>query len=131
MSRERAELSKKNPYHIPRYRYYELKYFCRQYDDWKKALTLIDGWQTSPNDISGIIKGCPPESPTERIALSRVFYSSCMKNINWWKVASVALMAASAVLSFGHDLIEDKKTEEDLQDMVQEEVRRQLAEKNQ
>lgn len=54
MSRERAELSKKNPYHIPRYRYYELKYFCRQYDDWKKALTLIDGWQTSPNDISGM-----------------------------------------------------------------------------
>lgn len=79
MSRERAELSKKNPYHIPRYRYYELKYFCRQYDDWKKALTLIDGWQTSPNDISGIIKGCPPESPTERIALSRVFYSSCIE----------------------------------------------------
>ena len=64
MSRERAELSKKNPYHIPRYRYYELKYFCRQYDDWKKALTLIDGWQTSPNDISGIIKG---------------FYSSCIQ----------------------------------------------------
>lgn len=54
-----------------------------------------------------------------------------MHKIDWWKVASVALMAASAVLSFGHDLIEDKKTKEDLQDMVQEEVRRQLAEKNQ
>lgn len=54
-----------------------------------------------------------------------------MHKIDWWKVASVALMAASAVLSFGHDLIEDKKSEEDLQDMVQEEVRRQLAEKNQ
>lgn len=54
-----------------------------------------------------------------------------MKHIDWWKVASVALMATSAVLGFGHDLIEDKKTEEDLQDMVQEEVRRQLAEKNQ
>ena len=54
-----------------------------------------------------------------------------MHKIDWWKVASVALMAASAVLSFGHDLIEDKKTEEDLQDMVQGEVRRQLAEKNQ
>lgn len=54
-----------------------------------------------------------------------------MHKIDWWKVVSVALMAASAVLSFGHDLIEDKKTEEDLQDMVQEEVRRQLAEKNQ
>ena len=82
MSRERAELSKKNPYHIPRYRYYELKYFCRQYDDWKKALTLIDGWQTSPNDISGIIKGCPPVSQTERIALSRVFYSSCIDMVD-------------------------------------------------
>ena len=54
-----------------------------------------------------------------------------MHKIDWWKVASVALMAASAVRSFGQDRIEDKKTEEDLQDMVQEEVRRQLAEKNQ
>ena len=54
-----------------------------------------------------------------------------MHKIDWWKVASVALMAASAIMGFGHDLIEDKKTEEDLQDMVQEKVRRQLAEKNQ
>lgn len=53
-----------------------------------------------------------------------------MKKINWWKVASVAMMAASAILSFGHDLIEDQRSEEELQDMVQEEVRRQLAERN-
>lgn len=53
-----------------------------------------------------------------------------MKKINWWKVASIAMMAASAILSFGHDLIEDQRSEEELQDMVQEEVRRQLAEKN-
>ena len=48
-----------------------------------------------------------------------------MKHIDWWKVASMAMLAASAIMSFGHDLIEDKKTEEDLQDVVQEEVRRQ------
>lgn len=54
-----------------------------------------------------------------------------MKHINWWSVASVALMAASAILSFGHDLIEQQKTEDELQEMVQEEVRRQLEEKNQ
>ncbi len=54
-----------------------------------------------------------------------------MKHINWWSVASVALMAASAILSFGHDLIEQQKTEDELQDMVQEEVRRQLEEKSQ
>lgn len=53
-----------------------------------------------------------------------------MKHINWWKVASIAMIAASAILSFGHDLIEDQRSEEELQDMVQEEVRRQLAEKN-
>lgn len=53
-----------------------------------------------------------------------------MKHIDWWKVASVALMAASAILGFGHDLIEDQRSEEELQDMVQEEVRRQLEEKN-
>jgi hypothetical protein len=53
-----------------------------------------------------------------------------MKKINWWKVASIAMMAASAILSFGHDMIEDQRSEEELQDMVQEEVRRQLAEKN-
>lgn len=53
-----------------------------------------------------------------------------MKNTNWWKVASVVMMATSAILSFGHDLIEDQKTEDDLRDMVSEEVRKQLSEKN-
>lgn len=49
-----------------------------------------------------------------------------MKKINWWKVASVAMMAASAILSFGHDLIEEQRSEEEMQDMVREEVQRQL-----
>lgn len=53
-----------------------------------------------------------------------------MNKINWWKVASVALMAASALMGFGHDLIEDQKTEEELQERVREEVARQLAEKD-
>lgn len=52
-----------------------------------------------------------------------------MKNINWWRVASIALLAGSALLGFGHDLIEDQKSEDELHDMVQEEVRKQLAEK--
>lgn len=53
-----------------------------------------------------------------------------MKKINWWKVASVAMMAASAILSFGHDRIEEQRSEEEMQDMVREEVQRQLAKKN-
>ena len=54
-----------------------------------------------------------------------------MKKINWWSVASIAMMAASAILGFGHDLIEEQKNEEEMQDMVREEVQRQLAKKNQ
>lgn len=53
-----------------------------------------------------------------------------MKNINWWKVASMAMLAASAIMGFGHDLIEDQKTEEELRDMVCEEIRKQLTEKD-
>lgn len=53
-----------------------------------------------------------------------------MKKINWWKVASMAMLAAGAIMSFGHDLIEEQRSEEEMQEMVQEEVRRQLAEKN-
>lgn len=53
-----------------------------------------------------------------------------MHKINWWRVASVALLAASALLGFGHDLIEDQKTEDGMRSMVKEEVQRQLAEKN-
>lgn len=53
-----------------------------------------------------------------------------MSKINWWKIASMAMLAGSAIMGFGHDLIEDQKTEDDLQDMVREEVRKQLAEKD-
>lgn len=35
----RPELSKKNKYYISKYRYYELKYYCLQYPEWKKELS--------------------------------------------------------------------------------------------
>lgn len=33
----RAEISEKNKYYIDKHRYYELKHFCMQYNEWKKA----------------------------------------------------------------------------------------------
>lgn len=33
----RAKLSEKNKYYIDKHRYYELKHFCLQYNEWKKA----------------------------------------------------------------------------------------------
>lgn len=33
----RAQISEKNKYYIDKHRYYELKHFCLQYREWKKA----------------------------------------------------------------------------------------------
>lgn len=49
----RKTLSKKNPYHISKHRYYELKHFCLQYHEWTddanktliyEALDNVDDW---------------------------------------------------------------------------------------
>lgn len=35
----RAEISEKNKYWIDKHRHYELKHFCLQYPEWKRAYT--------------------------------------------------------------------------------------------
>lgn len=42
MAKTRTELSKKNPYYIPKHRYLELYHFCLQYKDWKRAVSAIN-----------------------------------------------------------------------------------------
>ena len=37
----RPTVSKKNIYHLDKHRYYELKHFCLQYNEWKKAYTML------------------------------------------------------------------------------------------
>ncbi len=39
----RAELSKKNKYWISKHRHYELKHFCLQYPEWKRACAIRSG----------------------------------------------------------------------------------------
>ena len=36
----KAELSRKSPYWLNKYRYYELKYYCLQYPEWKRAYSM-------------------------------------------------------------------------------------------
>lgn len=69
----RPEISKKNKYWIERYRYYELKYFCLQYNIWKQAYSSLDSLSKRPICLnnapsSGI------SNPTERCAEARLFY---------------------------------------------------------
>ena len=45
MKNQRSELSPKNKYWIPRFRYLELKNFCLQYPDWKISLNSLDPLQ--------------------------------------------------------------------------------------
>lgn len=54
MKHEKPELSRKNPYFLPKYRYLELKNFCFQYNDWKRALARLDGWRAQEGDMGGI-----------------------------------------------------------------------------
>ena len=52
----RAELSKKNKYWISKHRHYELKHFCLQYPEWKKAYMLRTGRSASLSTITTSIK---------------------------------------------------------------------------
>lgn len=72
----RPELSKKNEYYISKQRYYELKYFCLQYSEWKKAMLSLETLNFG---------GCIPEfitsknhksSPVERIVIAREYYQN-------------------------------------------------------
>ena len=51
----KPELSRKNPYYISKYRFYELKNFCMQYAEWKKLIIQIDGY-TNNHEIVHINK---------------------------------------------------------------------------
>ena len=57
----RPEISKKNKYWISKHRYYELKHFCLQYAEWKKAYNLIEeepliGEKTDPTGDAGTLR---------------------------------------------------------------------------
>ena len=48
----RAEISKKNKYWISKHRHYELKHFCLQYPEWKRAFAIRAGRNVSLTTIT-------------------------------------------------------------------------------
>ena len=84
MKNQRSELSAKNKYWIPKYRYLELKNFCLQYPDWKKAMNEVIDLKThleisSPGKFS---------NPTEQIAIKRMKYQDLIDMIDQTAVDS-------------------------------------------
>lgn len=48
----RAEISKKNKYWISKHRHYELKHFCLQYPEWKRACAIRSGRSATLSTIT-------------------------------------------------------------------------------
>ena len=68
----RPEISRKNKYWINKHRHYELKHFCLQYPEWKRA------YYSSPS-ISSSMSNDPSRSssygdPTARHAMRKIHY---------------------------------------------------------
>lgn len=77
----KPEVSKKNPYYLPKHRYYELKHFCMQYPIWKKAYVVLDGLSKRPDDLSLFSKTGEHSDPTERCAEAKLYYRNRMEMV--------------------------------------------------
>lgn len=72
----RAKISPKNKYWISEHRYYELKHFCLQYPEWKKAYKAIEDISIPSYNIKEETSSSnTPSNPTERQALAKTYYS--------------------------------------------------------
>lgn len=75
----RPEISEKNKYYIDKHRYYELKHFCLQYNEWKKAYascneSIIVASKFEKESTSNI-----PSDITARYAIKRAYYAGRIK----------------------------------------------------
>lgn len=74
----RSTLSDKNPYWIEKHRYYELKHFCMQYSDWRRAYTLLDGMPNRSETAMIFAVRRATGDPTGNKAVAKAFYSERM-----------------------------------------------------
>lgn len=68
----RPEVSVKNRYWIDKHRHYELKHFCLQYPEWKKAYLECDGLSAFRMDDG--IRSSEPGDPTAKYAMKKAYY---------------------------------------------------------
>ena len=75
----RPEISKKNKYFIDKHRYYELKHFCLQYNEWKKDYALCNESIIFASNLDKIPGSNKPSDLTAKYAIKRASYG---KRIN-------------------------------------------------
>ena len=77
----RPEISEKNKYWIDKHRHYELKHFCLQYPEWKKAYVEFSDVSVPLSMMERIPTSNIPGDPTAKRALMRTYYSEKIKLI--------------------------------------------------
>ena len=75
----RPEISRKNKYWIDRHRHYELKHFCLQYPEWKRAYRTSPSISSSVNDEP--LRGSMHGDPTAKQAMRKTYYIERIKLI--------------------------------------------------
>lgn len=70
----RAEISKKNRYWIDKHRHYELKHFCLQYPEWKRAYADFSNPSVSLSTIERVSTSNIPGDPTAKRAIMKAYY---------------------------------------------------------
>ena len=71
----RPEISEKNKYYIDKHRYYELKHFCLQYREWKKAYISCNESIIFASQIETTRSTNVPSDLTAKYALKRAQYA--------------------------------------------------------
>lgn len=94
----RSEVSRDNPYWIPRQRYFELKHFCMQYGDWLKELRSIE--LTHGNAIEMIVNNGEFNDPVYKAAEKRERY------LTWLNIVEQAVRNTTPSVTLGELLLE-------------------------
>jgi hypothetical protein len=77
----RAKISEKNKYYIDKHRYYELKHFCLQYNEWKKAYAACNEAIIFVSGVERIPSSNIPSDLTAKYALKKAHYGERIKMI--------------------------------------------------
>ena len=77
----RPELSIKNKYWIDKHRHYELKHFCLQYPDWKKAYADFDDPAVPLSTIDRVPTSNLPGDPTAKRAMMKAHFAEKIKMV--------------------------------------------------
>ena len=77
----RPAISEKNKYYIDKHRYYELKHFCLQYNEWKKAHAACNASMIFSSNLERMPSTNTPSDLTAKYAIRKAQYGERIKMI--------------------------------------------------